>query len=434
MARIDLDLREIDILMQMNAHKAAEEIYMYGKNVEGSNGGSLSLSEIATTSERSIVPQYDAFSRFYDDNSFIDKSIRAALRGDGIWSGEQRRVLVLKSLQAIVMFFGALQAAYEAVSDCSTSAQSRSDGKTDAWDRAAAFLVGSLEGTESNGSAEGYLFYSLAQEHCEAFGTCEDDTAAVEVNEQLIDLLYSGRGAVLGNSCNSLRKIADELSTLLLVPAIQGALITSIRLSKQVEKKSSLHRAEAYVYSRALLPIVDDINRDAASVIDKNLGDRAPASEQQIAVEVFSAFANVFPGMGVDCELIGETDDFDPCAGVVYMSSSSGSATTWIIVGIAIVTFLAGVGGWFFRRRLQGKKRLAENNPKFIVSAGEFNNHSMNLLEKAFSNNTAPNTPEETIRLTGSFSNPVIDVVDDDDDFDEAEALKLRIDSTPDII
>jgi hypothetical protein len=186
------------------------------------------------------------------------------------------------------------------------------------------------------------------------------------------------------------------------------------------------------VYSRALLPYVDDINRDAASVIDKNLGDRAPASEKQIAAEVFSAFANVYIGMGVDCELIGETDGFDPCAGVVYGSSSSGSATTWIITGVAIGAFLAG--GWFYRGRLQGKKRLAENNPKFVVSAGEFNNHSMNLLEKAFSNNTAPNTPEETTRLTGSFSNPVIDVVDDDDDFDEAEALKSRIDTSPDII
>jgi hypothetical protein len=293
-------------------------------------------------------------------------------------------------------------------------------------------LVGSLEGTESNGSAEGYLFYSLAQEHCEAFGTCEDDTATVEVNQRLIDLLYSGRGAFLGNSCNSLRKVADELSTLLLVPAIQGALITSIRLSNNVVAKSPLRRAEAYVYSRALLPYVDDINRDAASVIDKNLGDRAPASEKQIAAEVFSAFANVYIGMGVDCELIGETDGFDPCAGVVYGSSSSGSATTWIITGVAIGAFLAG--GWFYRGRLQGKKRLAENNPKFVVSAGEFNNHSMNLLEKAFSNNTAPNTPEETTRLTGSFSNPVIDVVDDDDDFDEAEALKSRIDTSPDII
>lgn len=435
MARIDLDLREIDILMQMNAYKAAEEIYMYGKNVEGSNGGSLSISQIATTSERSIVPQYDAFYRFYDDNTFVDKSIRAALRGDGIWSGEQRRTIVLKSSQAIVMFFGGLQAAYEAVSDCSASVQSRSTGgssKTDAWDRAAAFFVGSLEGTEPNGSSDGYLFYSLAQEQCEAFGTCDDDTATVEVNEKLIDLLYSGRGAVLGNSCNGLRKVAEELSTLLLVPTIQGALITSIRLSENIVANSSLRRAEAYVYSRALLPIVDDINRDAASVIAKNMGDRSPASVKHISSDVFSAFASVYPGMGVDCELIGETDGFDPCAGVVYGSSSAGSRTMWILVGVAIAGLL--VGAWFFRRRLQGKKSLPENNPKFVASPGEFNNHSMNLLEKAFSNNTAPNTPEETSRLTGGFSDPEIHAICDDDDFDEAEALKSRIDSTPDII
>eukprot|EP00980_Cylindrotheca_fusiformis_P024658 scaffold12195_cov126-Cylindrotheca_fusiformis.AAC.2 len=432
LARIDLDIREIDILMRMNAYKAAEDIYMYGKNVEGSNGGSMSLSQIATTSERSIVPQYDAFSRFYDDGSFVDKAIRAALRGDGIWNKEQRNLLVLKSLQANVMYFGALQAVYEAVSDCSATVQYRSSGgQTDAWDRAAAFLIGSLEGTEPNGSAEGYLFYSLAQEHCMAFGTCDDPNATVEVNQRLIKLLYSGRGAVLGNSCNGLRKVADELSSLLLVPTIQGALITSIRLTGTKPLSKPIRRAEAYVYSRALLPIVDDIDRDASSVIEENLGDRSPASTKQIASHVFSAFAKVYPGMGVDCELIGKTDDFDPCAGVVKGASSSG-ATLWIIIGVAIAVVLAG--GWCFLRRHQGKKRLPENNPKFVVSEGEFNNHSMNLLEKAFANHTAPNTPEERSRLTGGFSEPEIKLVDDDDDdFDEAEALNGR-DSTPDII
>jgi len=434
-SRVDLDLREIDILMQMNAFKAAEETYLYGKNVENPNGGTLSLSNIATTSGRSIVPQYDAFTRFYDDKSYVDKIIRAALRGDGIWSGEQRRILVLKAAQTIVMYFGALQAAYEAVSDCSTTVQSRSSAsKSDAWDRAAAYLVGSLEGGEAYGTPEGYLFHSLAQEHCEAFGTCESSTGAVDVNNQLINLLYAGRGAVLSDSCAGLQKIAGELSSLILVPSIQGALITAIRLTENKAATAPLLRAEGYVYSRALLPLVDDVNRDAAGVIEKNLGDRRPAKGTQIASEVFTSFSSVYPGIGVDCELIGHIDGFDPCSGVTKdkKSLSTSSILLWSGVGVGGLLLLAAL--IFFCRRKQDKEGLPENNPKFVVSTGEFNNHSMNLLEKAFSNNkTAPSSPEETNRLTGT-TDPSIDIISDDDDFDEAQALKSRLDSTPDII
>ncbi|KAL3938414.1 MAG: hypothetical protein SGBAC_006676 [Bacillariaceae sp.] len=435
-SRIDLDLREIDILMQMNAYKAAEETYMYGKNVENPNGGALSVSNIATTSGRSIVPQYDAFTRFYDDKSYVDKIIRAALRGDGIWSGEQRRVLVLKAAQTIVMYFGALQAAFEAVSDCSSTVQARSSTtKSDAWDRAAAYLIGSLEGSEAFGTPEGYLFHSLAQEHCEAFGTCASSTGAVDVNNQLIDLLYAGRGAVLSGSCPGLQKVAGELSSLILVPSIQGALVTAIRLTESNTATAPMRRAEGYVYSRALLPLVDDVNRDAAGVIEKNLGDRMPAKGTQIASEVFSAFSSVYPGLRVDCELIGHIDGFDPCSGVSKdtESSSFGSILLWIGVGAGVLFLLGAL--IFFCLKKQGKESLPENNPKFVVSAGEFNNHSMNLLEKAFTNNrTAPSSPEETNRLTGA-TDPSIDIIsDDDDDFDEAQALKSRLDSTPDII
>lgn len=391
------------------------------------------MSNIATTSGRSIVPQYDAFTRFYDDKSFVDKIIRAALRGDGIWSGEQRRVLVLKTAQTIVMYFGALQAAYEAVSDCSTTVQSRSSAaKSDAWDRAAAYLVGSLEGTEYSGTPEGYLFYSLAQEHCEAFGTCASSTGPVDVNDRLVDLLYAGRGAVLSDSCSGLQKIAGELSSLILVPTIQGALITAIRLTENNAATADLRRAEGYVYSRALLPLVDDVNRDAAGIIEKNLGDRTPAKGTQISSEVFSAFSSVYVRLGVDCELIGDIDGFDPCSGATTDDKSASAASVFLWGAIGAGGTILILLGFYFIVRKQEKDRLPENNPKFVVSAGEFNNHSMNLLEKAFSNHTktAPSSPEEKDRLT---TDPSIDVIDDDD-FDEAEALKSRIDATPDII
>jgi hypothetical protein len=298
------------------------------------------------------------------------------------------------------------------------------------WDKAAAMLIGHLEGSKTNGTMEGYMYYDLAQEHCKEFGTCQDENAGVAVNDQLISLLYTGRGAVLANSCSSLRKAADEISSLLLVPVIQGALITSIRLSNS-EGNADLHRAEAYVYSRALLPLIDDASRAAATKVDSNLGVSAPQSTKNTASEVWSSLAKAYPRMNVDCDMVGDVGDNDACTGVVYESGKGN--TVWIIVGVALGICVACCLCIFVRSRKETRK-LPENNPKFTTSeAGEMN-HSMDLLEKAFSTNTRPRTPpsRETVALTEDLYSDASPT--EDDDFEDAPALKSRMESAPDII
>ncbi len=84
---------------------------------------------------------------------------------------------------------------------------------------------------------------------------------------------------------------------------------------------------------------------------------------------------------------------------------------------------------------MRSKKKNAkpENNPEFVQSDGELN-HSMDLLEKAFSSNTRPRTSQsaETVALTEDMVNDASPT--DDDDFEEATALKSRMGSSPDII
>ena len=163
-----------------------------------------------------------------------------------------------------------------------------------------------------------------------------------------------------------------------------------------------VYRAEGYAYSRSLLPLVADVDRSAAETIDKNLGDRAPASPKHIASDVFSSFAKVYPGMNVDCEMIGQTNDFNPCDGVVYKSLSSGLSSAVVSIIVVVVISIALAAGYFCWRRRQ-RKRLPENNPRFIASEGEFNNHSMNMLEKAFANMHSSDilaADEETHRFT----------------------------------
>ena len=88
-------------------------------------------------------------------------------------------------------------------------------------------------------------------------------------------------------------------------------------------------------------------------------------------------------------------------------------------------------------RRRKRTAKLAENNPKFVAhETGELN-HSMDLLEKAFSTNSGmvrtPNS-QETVALAEDMHNDASPSADDDD-FEEVTALKSHMDrSESDII
>jgi len=421
-SQLDLDIREMDVLLQMKAYDAVDEIYTYGKHARKSG---ISLGQFATSKHRSIVPEYDAFVRYYGQDTYADDIIRTALNTlESTWTDEQRRMVVVKSSQVLVMYFAVLQNAYEAVADCNANRLDPA-GSNDAWDRAAALLVGSLEGTKKNGTVEGYMLYDLAQDYCVEFGTCRDSTSMVDVNEELVSLFYTGRGSSVSNSCRALEKAADEISSLLLIPIIQGALSTSRILSNGENLQT---RAEAYVYSRALAPLIR--KRRAAEDLDQYLGMTAPKDQRHTAKETYSALADAYPAMNVDCEMIGtEQSGYDPCAGVVYLSNY-----TWVFVGVTIglILILSLFCFFYIRRRRRRRAMLPENNPDLIPSTGELN-HSMDLLEKAFSpNRQIPTTqlPSETEALNRT------DVEDDNDEHfeDEVDEAAALTSNTPDVI
>eukprot|EP00529_Nitzschia_sp_RCC80_P009220 CAMPEP_0113473526 /NCGR_PEP_ID=MMETSP0014_2-20120614/18092_1 /TAXON_ID=2857 /ORGANISM="Nitzschia sp." /LENGTH=2243 /DNA_ID=CAMNT_0000366301 /DNA_START=471 /DNA_END=7202 /DNA_ORIENTATION=+ /assembly_acc=CAM_ASM_000159 len=430
-AKLDLDIREIEILMEMKAYGAALDLYTYGKHV---NGGSQSLSEIALTQDRTIVPEYQSFVHYYENDGFADSFIRSVMDTHlTSFSDDQRRMIVVKACQVLVVYFGALQNAYEAEAECSSSSQLRTIGDTETWDQVAAQLIGHLEGPNPDGTTEGYMFYELAQGHCLEFGTCEKDGSAVEMNDQLINLLYTGRGAVIDNNCEAIRKAADDLSSLLLVPIIQGALSSSIGLSKGENEQL---RAEGYVYSRALIPLVN--KRRAAGALEEYLGATRPKHSRKTAAEVHDALAKAYPDMGVDCTLIGEAGGKNPCDGVVY-----GTPTyVWIIVGVFGGLLVCCCVGYVYRRRRRVTSSLPENNPKFVTSEGELN-HSMDLLEKAFASTVcgSPGTdrdatgrsisPDSEREALNAFhdASPI-----DDEDFESVPSLSARLTDDADII
>jgi hypothetical protein len=269
------------------------------------------------------------------------------------------------------------------------------------------------------------MYYDLAQDYCKDFGTCVGANGGVTINEQLVSLLYTGRGAALSNSCSGVSKAAREIASLILVPVIQGALYSATQLAKSNAPDAELRRAEGYVYSRAILPLVANVNWGASEIINTDLGFPGPKNTHKTASDVFSALAIAYPKMGVDCELIGRIGGNDPCKGVVYKKGISNLA--WIIVG-SVLGACALCGCFMLQRRHSRTKKLPENNPRFIIpETGELN-HSMDLLEKAFSSKShLCASSGETVALAEDMHYDAS--TGDDDDFEEVTALTYRMDS-----
>ena len=379
-AQMDLDILEIDILMKMGAYGAAEDLYTNGKHAvstdANSKGLTTSLSYLATSTGRSVVPQFDSFVRYYDgDEKYADSIIREAFANDE-YDPETRRLLVVRNCQYMIMFMTALQSMHEAIGECEGGQEAAS---AEFWDKAAASIIGHLEGTENGGSTDGQLFFALAKQHCGAFGTCSSPSPALSLaaanNDKIVSLLYSGRGAVTSGSCSGIRKTSAEIEPFLLVPIIQATLSSSMNLMNSGVRQKALAsgHVEGHVYASVILPLIEDIDRDAANTIETNLALTSSPFRDGLEA-VFTAFAGVFEDLGVNCNQIGSMDGMDACSGSVQRLGTK--TVTGISVGAGLfVLALCGIVAL-----LRAKRKSAEK-PSFITSNGELS-HTDDLLIK----------------------------------------------------
>jgi len=274
----------------------------------------------------------------------------------------------------------ALQGFYETVAACEagdvTSAES--------WDKGAAYIIGHLEGTQTGGSDDGRLFLALSKKYCNEFGTCSTSSqSGSSVANKILSLLYAGRGALPSESCREVRTAANELESLLLIPLIQATLSYSLNTKVQHSAGHS-DQVEAFVYASAVLPLIEDVDRDAAQKIKSNLEVLgSPLQDGDSAV--MSAFSGVYSGLGVQCQYIGFTHGMDTCSGAG--NSMNRNTPIGLIVGIVlcVLAIIASLLLW----RAKRKSLRKENNPTFVTPQGELN-HTEDLLRKS----NAANNPE----------------------------------------
>ena len=411
--------------MQMGAYGAAEDLYTNGKHilseeVTADEGAATSLGFLATTSGRSVVPQFDSFVRYFGGNEkYADTIVRDALTNDS-YSPETRRLLVVRTCQYMIMFMTALQGMHEAIGECEASEAARDATAAEFWDKGAAAIIGHLEGTENGGSNGGMLLFALAKQHCDEFGTCSSPSPAIslaaEVNDKIVSLLYAGRGAVLSGSCSELRKAATELEPLLLVPLIQATLSASDKLmdSGIRQKALSPYHVEGYIYADTLLPLIEDVDRTSAQIIQSNL-DLANATPFRDGLgAVVEAFFLVYGSLGLQCDQIGRSDGVDACNGTMDQKMDPGTIT-----GIAVGAFLAVVAAIGIIVLLRAKRKEASSNekPVFVTPGGEIS-HTDDLLNKSreVNNDDGPEDGDEVDGFKDEDEAMIKPTEDDDDD------------------
>jgi hypothetical protein len=377
-AKLDLDILELDILMRQRAYEAAYELYLFGKHASlgsSSDDVSISLADLATSVNRSKVPEYSSYVRYFSsDSQYANTLVRSALDSSGR-TDLQRRVQVLGISMYMITYVSILQAMQEAREAClSTGEVQRNGVSITRWDQAAALIIGYLEGAKKGGSSEGRFFWSLSKRYCTEFNTCSvEETSSSRINDKITTYLFTGRSAVLDGSCDELDTTANDTSSLLLAAIFQGLFSAANKLSQRNTENKEEIQSEAFIYAQILVPLIMGKDENTANTIKDNFPFQGQALRQGLN-PVVSALINSMSTLGVKCQYVGSSKEIDTCSGQTSQDLSPG-AISGLIVGMITITAIALFILVQYKRRVT-KRRNQNTAPVFTVSKGELNHHS----------------------------------------------------------
>mmetsp|Transcript_64 Transcript_64/g.114 ORF Transcript_64/g.114 Transcript_64/m.114 type:complete len:1370 (+) Transcript_64:91-4200(+) len=344
-AKFDLDLLQIEILTEMEAFRAAENLYVVGRNskAEGSEHGYQTLKDLATHVDRHHVPANQNFENYYQDGNYADTIIMKVFRGQlGSINPLQMAVIAKGTIQTIVLHIAALQEMYKAVNKCEDGQYS--DGIV-AWDKSAALLIGS---SQTKSSGHGHFLFSLANQFCEDFKSCVPLAGEAKVNAELLPLLREGQKSLGDGNCYDVRRNIEDIEPLMLVPFIQGALSSAIKNDSLESNGGEKSIAEGFVYARALNPYLAIAYLGADSILNDNLVLPLQNTTLKPVINgpeiVERALTDSVSRMIVDCTRVGHMNInatyYDVCqtntilAGGLYVANSDVSEWAQIALDI----------------------------------------------------------------------------------------------------
>jgi len=199
-----------------------------------------------------------------------------------------------------------------------------------AWNKAAAFFVGSLEGakgvfvsTDVSGNEipvkpYGKMLYALGDKRCRNFRKCgvnaDSDAKNLpsKTNIVAIALFQKGAGFVFAGDVDSLQQTIQEINSQILITFIQGSLRYGYRLGGDSDKGKEL--GEGATFAACAAPQLWAIDTKAGKFVSKQyeIGPEGPASEGVFDfVGVRNAFECNYEKLGISCDEVGALWDDD---------------------------------------------------------------------------------------------------------------------------
>jgi len=209
---------------------------------------------------------FEMYKNYYGAPDYADKFVKAALRGDD----ETKRVSEnvpfkftgkddlyrVECAQKGSAYWGlwmyVIRELEDGVNDCKAGCdtQSCNDAPVHAWDEAAAFYIGSLEGTAGNSA--GSLLYRLAEKRCKNFETCGCRGDSACTNHRILKKIAEGRELLSDGKCEEVVAVKDRITSLMTIPLVQGTLRYARKIGEGSRSPKEL--AEGVAFAGSILP------------------------------------------------------------------------------------------------------------------------------------------------------------------------------------
>ncbi len=286
---LDRDVLKIVALLSEDAAEAALEYLIAGDLMEYQFDQSLFQLAIDQTDTLTHPNRY--YKHYENVTELIINAIQATSQFSNIDKSE-RIEAVSRAVQTLLFVQAGVSSLFRAVEDCKS-------GSFGNWDRAAAYLVGSIEGEEFGGDSlgNGVSIYGLAKDTCKAFDTCPHASDA-DSNKYLIASFSKGQDLISGQNCVELSDYVEKR----IVPLILVTLIQAV-----VQFMDSNSPAATQILGLAILPFLEDIDPQTESTKNakSTIKDATSANGSINGQKVMEVFSDVLNDLWIDCSDVG---------------------------------------------------------------------------------------------------------------------------------
>merc|ERR1719373_559022 len=272
-------------------------------------------------------PMYDKFYKYYGQYDYGNQIVLAAFAGTKtnfknfnndfkVYGYDGKEQIIKKATAYVIIWMYVIRELEDALDDCQEACtiESCNDDPVHAWDEAAAFYTGSLEGTDGSGS--GKLAYALADKRCGNFKTCGDmgdeTSGTSKVNLEIFKNFDIGQAKLAKGECNSAREQKEIIEKLMLVPLIQGTLRYAYKTDK--EPFSEKAEAEGVVFALGVVPAIYACDAEAGNLIASNMQAGQSGTADFAAVK--NAFESTYECLGIDGAEVGGL--YDAATGMYF--------------------------------------------------------------------------------------------------------------------